>query len=161
MTDKATIHVKWVRSGIAFTRRQKAIVRSLGLRRLNQIVERQDTPQNRGLVASIPHMVEIVARPEKDAAWTANPNYVIHPPVPAPVAEPPTESAEKPEPVAEPVAAEVPVAASVVSEPVKPKKPAKAAVKKEKTEKAAKKSEARKSKPAAKVVKPPKASKKR
>lgn len=39
------------------------MVRSLGLRRLNQTVELQDTPPVRGLVARIPHLVEIVKSP--------------------------------------------------------------------------------------------------
>jgi len=160
VTEKATIHVKWVRSGIAFTRRQKANVRSLGLRRLNQIVERQDTPQNRGLVASIPHMVAIVAKPEKDAIWTAIPEYTIHPPVAAPAAAAPAEKAEPSEPAQEQAAPEVTAAAPEVPAPTKPKKSTKGAATKDKSEKAAKKGETKKAKPAAKAAKPTKAGKK-
>jgi len=36
------------------------VLRSLGLRRIRQVVERQDTPAVRGMVAKIPHLVEIV-----------------------------------------------------------------------------------------------------
>jgi large subunit ribosomal protein L30 len=49
-----------VRSWIACTEKQRACVRGLGLRRLNQVVERQDTPAVRGLVKAVPHLVEIV-----------------------------------------------------------------------------------------------------
>lgn len=73
------IRVKWVRSGIGFNYRQKEMVRSLGLRRLNQVVERPDTPQVRGLVARIPHLVEIV----KEMPLTvqmAVPEYTLLPP---------------------------------------------------------------------------------
>ena len=61
--DGKKIHLKWIRSGIGFSWRQKEMVRSLGLRRLHQVVERPDTPQIRGLVARIAHLVEIVDRP--------------------------------------------------------------------------------------------------
>jgi large subunit ribosomal protein L30 len=62
MPDKTTktIRIKWVRSGIGFPRRQKTWVRSLGLTELNQVVERPDTPQIRGLVARAHHLVEIL-----------------------------------------------------------------------------------------------------
>ena len=85
MSDKAqrTVHIKWVRSGIGFTRRQKRIVRSLGLKRLNQEVERPDTPQIRGLVAKVPHLVKIVEAASKPA-WTRVPEYTIYPPEAAP-----------------------------------------------------------------------------
>jgi large subunit ribosomal protein L30 len=36
------------------------MVRSLGLRKLNQIVERPDTPSFRGMVKKIPHLLEVV-----------------------------------------------------------------------------------------------------
>lgn len=60
---KTTIFVRWVRSAIGFSAHQKSMVRSLGLRRLNQTVELQDTLPVRGLVARIPHLVEIVKAP--------------------------------------------------------------------------------------------------
>jgi large subunit ribosomal protein L30 len=44
------LKIKWVRSWIACTERQRACVRGLGFRRLNQVVERVDTPAVRGLV---------------------------------------------------------------------------------------------------------------
>ncbi|MBI4166400.1 MAG: 50S ribosomal protein L30 [Acidobacteria bacterium] len=83
MTDQTqrTIHVKWKRSGIGFTRRQRASVRGLGLRRLHHVVEREDTPQVRGLVAAVPHLVEIADGPLKPAPWAAIPEYTIHPKV--------------------------------------------------------------------------------
>ncbi|MGA2476863.1 MAG: 50S ribosomal protein L30 [Terriglobia bacterium] len=81
MSDKAqrTIRIKWVRSGIGFTYHQKRIVRSLGLKKLNQEVERPDTPQIRGLVAKVPHLVKIVEAASK-AAWTLVPEYTIYAP---------------------------------------------------------------------------------
>ncbi len=55
-----TLKVKWVRSWIGCTEKQRETVRGLGLRRLQQVVERADTPAVRGLVKKIPHLVEIV-----------------------------------------------------------------------------------------------------
>lgn len=55
-----TIKIKLVRSPIATPEKHKRIVRALGLRRLNQIVERPDTPVFRGMVAKIPHLVAVV-----------------------------------------------------------------------------------------------------
>jgi large subunit ribosomal protein L30 len=85
VSDKAqrTIRIKWVRSGIGFTYHQKRIVRSLGLKKLNQEVERPDTPQIRGLVAKVPHLVKIVEAGSR-AAWTLVPEYTIYPPEAAP-----------------------------------------------------------------------------
>ena len=83
------IRIKWVRSGIGFTYHQKTIVRSLGLNKLNHTVVRPDTPQIRGIVASVPHLLEIV--PELPApAWASIPEYTIHAPAVVPAA--PAES---------------------------------------------------------------------
>lgn len=54
------IKIQYYRSTIAFPTKQKDIVRSLGLHKLNQIVERPDTPSMRGAVAKVPHLLRIV-----------------------------------------------------------------------------------------------------
>ncbi len=54
------IKVQWYRSAIATPEKHKVIVRSLGFTKLNQIVERPDTPAIRGMVAKIPHLLRIV-----------------------------------------------------------------------------------------------------
>ncbi|MGH9444787.1 MAG: 50S ribosomal protein L30 [Terriglobia bacterium] len=74
-----TIHIRWIRSGIGFTRKQKQMVRSLGLRRLHQVIEAPDTRSVRGLVNKIPHLVEIVS-PEPRPAWRSIPEYSIRQP---------------------------------------------------------------------------------
>jgi len=56
----ATIRIQYYRSTIACPVKQKEIVRSLGLRKLNQIVERPDTPSMRGAVAKVPHLIRII-----------------------------------------------------------------------------------------------------
>ena len=57
---RAKIKIQYYRSVIAFPKTQKVIVRSLGLRKLNQIVERPDTASMRGAVAKVPHLLRIV-----------------------------------------------------------------------------------------------------
>lgn len=54
------IKIKLVRSLIGRPQNQRQIVRGLGLRRLNQVVERLDTPAIRGMVRKIPHLVQIL-----------------------------------------------------------------------------------------------------
>jgi large subunit ribosomal protein L30 len=54
------IRVRQVRSAIGRPRKQREILRSLGLRRIRHVVEREDTPAVRGVVAKISHLVEIV-----------------------------------------------------------------------------------------------------
>lgn len=56
----ATIRIQYYRSTIACPVKQKEIVRSLGLRKLNQIVERPDTPSMRGVVKKVPHLLRII-----------------------------------------------------------------------------------------------------
>jgi large subunit ribosomal protein L30 len=52
--------VKLIGSVIGCPEGQRATVRGLGLRRMNQVVERKDTPEIRGMVKKIPHLVAIV-----------------------------------------------------------------------------------------------------
>jgi large subunit ribosomal protein L30 len=54
------IQIKWVRSAICAPTKQKLVIRGLGFTRLNQVIERPDTAAIRGMVAKVPHLVEIV-----------------------------------------------------------------------------------------------------
>jgi large subunit ribosomal protein L30 len=54
------LRLKWVRSAICTPVKHKRVVRGLGFTRLNQVVERPDTPAIRGMVAKVPHLVQIV-----------------------------------------------------------------------------------------------------
>jgi len=56
------IRVKQIRSGIGFPEPQKKILRALGLEKLGRVRSLPDTPSVRGMVAKIPHLVEIVER---------------------------------------------------------------------------------------------------
>jgi large subunit ribosomal protein L30 len=55
-----TLRIKLVRSPIGAMQRHKDTVRTLGLRRLNQVVERPDSPQLRGMIFAVKHLVQVV-----------------------------------------------------------------------------------------------------
>jgi len=59
MSEKQTIRVRQFKSGIGYNKKQNACLRGLGLRRMNQVVELEDTPSIRGMVNKIPHLVRI------------------------------------------------------------------------------------------------------
>ena len=55
-----TVKVKWVRSFIGCTDDMRQTIRGLGLRRMHQVVERQDSPETRGMIHKVRHLVEVV-----------------------------------------------------------------------------------------------------
>ncbi|MBB6144574.1 large subunit ribosomal protein L30 [Silvibacterium bohemicum] len=57
---KATIKIQYFRSMIQAPVKHKKVVKGLGFTRLNQVVEREDTPSIRGMVKTIPHLVRII-----------------------------------------------------------------------------------------------------
>ncbi|HYV63203.1 MAG TPA: 50S ribosomal protein L30 [Bryobacteraceae bacterium] len=54
------IKIKLIRSPICTPEKHKVIVRALGLKKINRVVERPDTPAFRGMVKKIPHLLAIV-----------------------------------------------------------------------------------------------------
>ena len=60
MSDKKTMKVKLVRSMNGRVENHQACVRGLGLRRMHQVVEVEDTPATRGMVNKVYYMVEVV-----------------------------------------------------------------------------------------------------
>jgi large subunit ribosomal protein L30 len=58
--SKGKIRIQYYRSFIATPKTHKTVVRSLGLTKLNQIVERPDTDSMRGAVAKLPHLLRIL-----------------------------------------------------------------------------------------------------
>ena len=58
--SQATIRIEYYRSFIHAPKTHKTIVRSLGLRKLNQVVERPDNASMRGAVAKVPHLIRII-----------------------------------------------------------------------------------------------------
>jgi len=59
MAQSKTIAVRWVKSQIGFDQRQRATLRGLGFRRLNQRVELEDTPSIRGMITKVRHLVVV------------------------------------------------------------------------------------------------------
>jgi len=51
--------ITWTKSAIGYSQRQKDTIRSLGLHRLHQRVERPDTPEFRGMVDRVRHLVTV------------------------------------------------------------------------------------------------------
>ncbi len=58
--DKKTIKLKQIGSPIRRPESQKKTLVGLGLGKMHRVVEVEDTPEVRGAVAKLPHMVEIV-----------------------------------------------------------------------------------------------------
>jgi len=56
----STIKIQQVRSQIKSPKTQKLTLQALGLKKLNQIVEHNDTPQIRGMINAVKHLVRIV-----------------------------------------------------------------------------------------------------
>lgn len=51
--------IKWVKSAIGYDVRQKRTLKALGLSRLGQEVQHDDTPQIRGMLNTVKHLVEV------------------------------------------------------------------------------------------------------
>lgn len=60
MAKNKTLKLKWVVSYIGCTRDMRETVRGLGFHRLQQVVEREDTPSVRGMVDKVRHLVVVV-----------------------------------------------------------------------------------------------------
>jgi large subunit ribosomal protein L30 len=58
--DGGTIKIQYYKSVIGYSKKQKAIVKSLGITKLNQTISRPDNPSMRGIVEKIPHLLRIV-----------------------------------------------------------------------------------------------------
>lgn len=56
-----TLRIRQVRSGIACPVEMRETLKALGLGRINRVSERVDTPSVRGMIAKIPHLVEVVS----------------------------------------------------------------------------------------------------
>lgn len=59
MGKKNTIQVRQLKSGTGYAKDQRATLIGLGFRRLNQLVELEDTPSVRGMVNKVRHLVRI------------------------------------------------------------------------------------------------------
>jgi large subunit ribosomal protein L30 len=55
----ATIKIKLIKSGIGRPERQKRTLQALGFRKLNQVIEKEATPQVLGMVEKIAHLITV------------------------------------------------------------------------------------------------------
>ena len=59
MDRKGKLKITWVKSAIGYKKNQKATIAALGLRKLGQTVEHDDTPQVRGMAFAVRHLVQV------------------------------------------------------------------------------------------------------
>ena len=60
MAEQKKIRIQYYRSAIATPTKHKLVIKGLGFTHLNQVIEREDSPSIRGMVAKVHHLVEIV-----------------------------------------------------------------------------------------------------
>ena len=58
--DPGRVKVKQIRSTIGFNKKQALVVEGMGLRRIGHTVELADTPETRGMIHKVRHLVEVV-----------------------------------------------------------------------------------------------------
>ena len=58
-SNVGVVKVTLIKSPIGFKRNQATLVRSLGLRLIRHTVELQDTPETRGLILKVRHLVKV------------------------------------------------------------------------------------------------------
>ena len=59
-SDVKTLRVRQIRSGIGCPVEMRETLKALGLGKMHRIAERKDTKEVRGMIAKIPHLVEVV-----------------------------------------------------------------------------------------------------
>jgi large subunit ribosomal protein L30 len=59
MSNQGKLRIRWVKSSIGYSRRQKGTIRALGLRHLGDVVEQANTEVIRGMVNKVSHLVEV------------------------------------------------------------------------------------------------------
>jgi large subunit ribosomal protein L30 len=59
MSNQAKLKITWVKSAIGYKKNQKATIVALGLKRIGQTIEQPDSPQIRGMVFTVRHLVRV------------------------------------------------------------------------------------------------------
>jgi large subunit ribosomal protein L30 len=54
------IKIKLVRSGIGHPEKHRAVLRGMGLTKVNKVVELKDTPETRGMIRKVSHLLEVM-----------------------------------------------------------------------------------------------------
>jgi large subunit ribosomal protein L30 len=55
----AKLRIKWIKSDIGFARDQKRTLKALGFHRLQETVEKEDSPSVRGMITKVSHLVKV------------------------------------------------------------------------------------------------------
>jgi len=59
-TDRKTLRIRQIRSGIGCPIEMRETLKALGLGKMHRVAERVDTPEVRGMIKKITHLVEVV-----------------------------------------------------------------------------------------------------
>ena len=59
MSSERKLQIKWTKSSIGYSRRQKGTIRALGFHRLGDVVEHADTPVIRGMIDKVSHLIQV------------------------------------------------------------------------------------------------------
>ncbi len=59
------LRITWVKSGIGYAEEQRGTLSALGLHRLHQVVEHQNSPSIRGMINKVKHLVEVEQREDE------------------------------------------------------------------------------------------------
>ncbi len=62
----AKLYITWVKSGIGYSQSQKRTLKSLGFRRLNQVVAHDDSGSIRGMINKVRHLVKVEGKADED-----------------------------------------------------------------------------------------------
>jgi large subunit ribosomal protein L30 len=54
------IKIKLVKSGIGHPEKHRAVLRGMGLTKVNKVVELKDTPETRGMIRKVSHLLEVM-----------------------------------------------------------------------------------------------------
>jgi large subunit ribosomal protein L30 len=54
------IKIKLVKSGIGHPEKHRAVLRGMGLTKINKVVVLKDTPETRGMIRKVSHLLEVI-----------------------------------------------------------------------------------------------------
>ena len=54
--------IKQIKSGIGYRKKSKDTLRALGLRKMHQTIEKNDTPAIRGMIDKVSHLLEVIEK---------------------------------------------------------------------------------------------------
>jgi large subunit ribosomal protein L30 len=57
MASQGKLKITWIKSAIGYKQNQKATIAALGFHKLWQVIEQEDSPQIRGMLFTVRHLV--------------------------------------------------------------------------------------------------------